>query len=55
MAGDPDLTTLEAILGGLPGAGADMIELGFPFSDPMAEGAADPARGAAVAGGRARR
>jgi tryptophan synthase alpha chain len=38
MAGDPDLATAQAILNGLPGAGADIIELGFPFSDPMAEG-----------------
>ena len=38
MAGDPDLETAAAILKGLPGAGADLIELGFPFSDPMAEG-----------------
>lgn len=38
MAGDNDLQTSEAILAGLPGAGADVIELGFPFSDPMAEG-----------------
>jgi len=38
MAGDPDLATSEAILDGLAGAGADLIELGFPFSDPMAEG-----------------
>ncbi len=38
MAGDNDLKTSEAILAGLPGAGADVIELGFPFSDPMAEG-----------------
>jgi tryptophan synthase alpha chain len=38
MAGDPDLTTSEAILDGLSKAGADLIELGFPFSDPMAEG-----------------
>ncbi len=38
MAGDPDLETTEAILAGLPGAGADVIELGFAFSDPMAEG-----------------
>lgn len=38
MAGDPDAQTALAILKGLPGAGADIIELGFPFSDPMAEG-----------------
>jgi tryptophan synthase alpha chain len=38
MAGDPDAATTAAILKGLPGAGADLIELGFPFSDPMAEG-----------------
>jgi tryptophan synthase alpha chain len=38
MAGDPDLETSFEILRGLPKAGADVIELGFPFSDPMAEG-----------------
>ena len=38
MAGDPDLETAFEILKGLPAAGADLIELGFPFSDPMAEG-----------------
>jgi tryptophan synthase alpha chain len=38
MAGDPDAATALAILRGLPEAGADIIELGFPFSDPMAEG-----------------
>jgi tryptophan synthase alpha chain len=38
MAGDPDRETALSILNGLPGAGADLIELGFPFSDPMAEG-----------------
>lgn len=38
MAGDPDVETALAILKGLPDAGADVIELGFPFSDPMAEG-----------------
>ena len=38
MAGDPDYDRGLAILKGLPGAGADLIELGFPFSDPMAEG-----------------
>ena len=38
MAGDPDRDTSLAILKGLPAAGADLIEVGFPFSDPMAEG-----------------
>jgi tryptophan synthase alpha chain len=38
MAGDPDAATARSILKGLPEAGADIIELGFPFSDPMAEG-----------------
>ena len=37
-AGDPDPTTSAAILAGLPAAGADVIELGMPFSDPMADG-----------------
>lgn len=39
-AGDPDLETSEKILHGLPKAGADIIELGMPFSDPMADGPA---------------
>lgn len=39
-AGDPDLATSKAILDGLPAAGADIIELGMPFSDPMADGPA---------------
>lgn len=38
MAGDPDRATSLKILQGLPAAGADVIEVGFPFSDPMAEG-----------------
>ncbi len=38
MAGDPDLDTAAAILDGLPAAGADIIELGIPFTDPMADG-----------------
>jgi tryptophan synthase alpha chain len=38
MAGDPDREIALRILKGLPAAGADLIELGFPFSDPMAEG-----------------
>ncbi|MDX2289257.1 MAG: tryptophan synthase subunit alpha [Hyphomicrobiaceae bacterium] len=39
-AGDPDLETSRQILLGLPRAGADIIELGMPFSDPMADGPA---------------
>jgi len=38
MAGDPDMETTARILDGLPSAGVDLIELGFPFSDPMADG-----------------
>ncbi|SDE82093.1 tryptophan synthase subunit alpha [Rhodospira trueperi] len=38
MAGDPDPASAQAILDGLPTAGADIIELGMPFSDPMADG-----------------
>jgi tryptophan synthase alpha chain len=37
-AGDPDLATTEKILAALAEAGADIIELGVPFSDPMADG-----------------
>lgn len=38
MAGDPDFdTSLELVLG-LPGAGVDILELGLPFTDPMADG-----------------
>jgi len=39
-AGDPDAKTSAAILDGLPGAGADIVELGMPFTDPMADGPA---------------
>jgi tryptophan synthase alpha chain len=39
-AGDPDFETSSAILKGLPAAGTDLIELGMPFTDPMAEGPA---------------
>jgi tryptophan synthase alpha chain len=39
MAGDPDQTKTAALLAALPAAGADIIELGMPFSDPMADGA----------------
>lgn len=38
MAGDPDLATSAEILRGLPAAGVDVIELGLPFTDPMADG-----------------
>ena len=37
-AGDPDFDTASAILHALPAAGADVIELGVPFTDPMADG-----------------
>lgn len=37
-AGDPNLQTSEKIIRGLPKAGADIIEIGMPFSDPMADG-----------------
>ena len=40
MGGDPDLATSQAIFEALPQAGADIIELGMPFSDPMADGVA---------------
>jgi tryptophan synthase alpha chain len=38
MAGDPDYETSREIVLGLPGAGVDVIELGVPFTDPMADG-----------------
>ncbi len=44
-AGDPDYETSLAILKGLPAAGADIIELGMPFTDPMADGPAIQAAG----------
>jgi tryptophan synthase alpha chain len=44
-AGDPDLETAARILAGLPKAGADLIELGMPFSDPMADGPSIQAAG----------
>ena len=37
-AGDPDFDTTLGLLNGLPAAGADVIELGMPFTDPMADG-----------------
>ena len=45
MAGDPDCATSVAILKALPKAGADVIELGMPFTDPMADGPAIQAAG----------
>jgi tryptophan synthase alpha chain len=44
-AGDPDHATSLAIVKALPGAGADVIELGMPFTDPMADGPAIQAGG----------
>ncbi len=45
MAGDPDPETAFAILSALPRAGADIVELGLPFTDPMADGPAIQAAG----------
>jgi tryptophan synthase alpha chain len=45
MAGDPDPQTSLAILKALPRAGADVIEIGMPFTDPMADGPAIQAAG----------
>ncbi len=53
MAGDPGYQTSLALLNALPGAGADVIELGMPFTDPMADGPAIQAAGLrALAGGQ---
>lgn len=38
MAGDPDVETSLAVMQGLPAAGVDIIEIGLPFTDPMADG-----------------
>jgi tryptophan synthase alpha chain len=38
MSGDPDLETAQEILAGMPAAGADIVELGMAFTDPMADG-----------------
>ena len=38
MCGDPDIATSLAIIKALPGAGADVLEIGMPFTDPMADG-----------------
>ena len=45
MAGDPDPATSLAIVKALPAAGADVIELGMPFTDPMADGPSIQAAG----------
>uniref|UniRef100_UPI0013D2D2DE tryptophan synthase subunit alpha n=1 Tax=Chelativorans alearense TaxID=2681495 RepID=UPI0013D2D2DE len=45
MGGDPDYATALSIMKALPKAGADIIELGMPFSDPMADGPAIQAAG----------
>ena len=45
MAGDPDPATSLAIIRALPKAGADIIEIGMPFTDPMADGPAIQAAG----------
>ncbi len=45
MGGDPDLETSLKVMKALPKAGADVIELGMPFSDPMADGPAIQAAG----------
>jgi tryptophan synthase alpha chain len=53
-AGDPDLETSHALLAGLPDAGADVVEVGMPFTDPMADGPSIQAAGlrALAAGAR---
>jgi tryptophan synthase alpha chain len=53
MSGDPDYDTSLALLKALPKAGADVIEIGMPFTDPMADGPAIQAAGVrALAGGQ---
>ena len=53
MAGDPDYATSLALIEALPAAGADVIEIGMPFTDPMADGPAIQAAGLrALAGGQ---
>ncbi|MCC7272880.1 MAG: tryptophan synthase subunit alpha [Alphaproteobacteria bacterium] len=55
-AGDPDAATSAAILARLPAAGSDIVELGMPFSDPMADGPAVQAAGLrALAAGQTQR
>ncbi len=56
MAGDPDAATSLAIVKALPMAGADVIEIGMPFTDPMADGPAIQAAGLrALRGGQTMR
>ena len=45
MCGDPDLATSLDLLRALPKAGADVIEVGMPFTDPMADGPSIQAAG----------
>ena len=45
MAGDPDYATSLELIKGLPDAGVDIIEMGLPFTDPMADGPAIAAAG----------
>ena len=45
MAGDPDPITSLEIIKALPGAGSDLIEVGMPFTDPMADGPSIQAAG----------
>ena len=53
MGGDPDQATSLEVMKGLPGAGVDIIELGVPFTDPMADGPTIQAAGQrALAGGQ---
>src|SRR6188508_3212264 len=51
MAGDPDYDSSLAILKALPQAGADVIEIGMPFTDPMADGPAIQVAGLRALGG----
>jgi tryptophan synthase alpha chain len=43
-AGDPDVATSKSILASLAQAGADILEVGVPFSDPLADGLTNQAR-----------
>lgn len=53
MAGDPDYDSSLALIRGLPAAGVDVIEMGMPFTDPMADGPAIQRAGQrALAGGQ---